>query len=397
MNLLFLTPQLPFPTHQGTTLRTFNLLKQIAPHHRTTLLTFGTSAELESAQPLIELCKRIEIVTPPHRSLLRRAFTTLTSALPDMGLRLESKEMHALIEDVLSQGEFDWIQIEGIEMARYYAESVAARARVVFDDHNAEYMLQRSAFESDVRSPVRWLGALYSLIQWRKLVRFERKVCMEVDSVVAVSRSDDKALRALDSCITPIIIPNGVDTDFYHYAPEDTNSSLLVFTGKMDFRPNIDAMLWFCREILPILRKNFPDVRLKIVGQKPSYRVSSLAQNQGVVVTGAVEDVRPFISEAAVYVVPLRMGSGTRLKILEAMAMGKAIVSTRRGAEGIECLDGRELILADTPDEFATSIGTLLQSEARRKELGRNARRLVEEKYEWKRIVPLFESIYAQR
>lgn len=397
MNLLFLTPQLPFPTHQGTTLRTFNLLKQIAPHHRTTLLTFGTSAELESAQPLIELCKRIEIVTPPHRSLLRRAFTTLTSALPDMGLRLESKEMHALIKDVLSQGEFDWIQIEGIEMARYYAESVAARARVVFDDHNAEYMLQRSAFESDVRSPVRWLGALYSLIQWRKLVRFERKVCMEVDSVVAVSRSDDKALRALDSCITPIIIPNGVDTDFYHYAPEDTNSSLLVFTGKMDFRPNIDAMLWFCRDILPILRKTFPDVRLKIVGQKPSYRVSSLAQNQGVVVTGAVEDVRPFISEAAVYVVPLRMGSGTRLKILEAMAMGKAIVSTRRGAEGIECLDGRELILADTPDEFATSIGTLLQSEARRKELGGNARRLVEEKYEWKQIVPLFESIYVQQ
>jgi glycosyltransferase involved in cell wall biosynthesis len=148
---------------------------------------------------------------------------------------------------------------------------------------------------------------------------------------------------------------------------------------------------------LPILRKTFPDVRLKIVGQKPSYRVSSLAQNQGVVVTGAVEDVRPFISEAAVYVVPLRMGSGTRLKILEAMAMGKAIVSTRRGAEGIECLDGRELILADTPDEFATSIGTLLQSEARRKELGGNARRLVEEKYEWKQIVPLFESIYVQQ
>lgn len=113
--------------------------------------------------------------------------------------------------------------------------------------------------------------------------------------------------------------------------------------------------------------------------------------------TGAVEDVRPFISEAAVYVVPLRMGSGTRLKILEAMAMGKAIVSTRRGAEGIECLDGRELILADTPDEFATSIGTLLQSEARRKELGGNARRLVEEKYEWKQIVPLFESIYVQQ
>lgn len=396
MNLLFLTPQLPFPAHQGTTLRTFNILKQIALHHATTLITFGTSAELESAQPLTELCKRIEIVTPPHRSPLRRAFTTITSDLPDMGLRLESKPMHALIQDVLSQGEFDWIQIEGIEMARYYAKSVAARARVVFDDHNAEYMLQRSAFESDVRSPVRWLGALYSLIQWRKLARFEKKVCLDVDSVVAVSGSDDKALRALDSRIRPIIIPNSVDTDFYRYDPEDSNSSLLVFTGKMDFRPNIDAMIWFCKEILPILRKTLPDVRLKIVGQKPSRRVSSLAQNQGVVVTGAVEDVRPFISEAAVYVAPLRMGSGTRLKILEAMAMGKAIVSTRRGAEGIECLNGRELILADTPDEFATSIGTLLQNAARRKELGRNARRLVEEKYEWKHFVPIFESIYAQ-
>lgn len=396
MELLFLTPQLPFPPHQGTTLRTFNIVKHVAQRHSITLLSFGTASELKAATPLASLCRSIEIVEPPARTLSGRAYSTLFSKLPDMALRLESDRMRDLIERILRENKFDWVQVEGIEMARYTSISRADLPRVLFDDHNAEYKLQRSAFFSDSLIPTRWHAALYSLIQWRKLRSFERSACIAARSVVSVSLGDSEALCALDRRIKPIVISNGVDTGFYQFSSERTELPLLVFTGKMDFRPNIDAMVWFCSEILPIVQKEIPEVKLKIVGQKPTSRILRLREDSRVEVTGAVDDVRPHISTASVYVVPLRMGGGTRLKILEAMAMGKAIVSTKIGAEGLGYVDGRDLVVADSPEVFAREVIMLLRNEKMRFELGENARALVEKRYDWSLIAPLFESVYSQ-
>jgi glycosyltransferase involved in cell wall biosynthesis len=163
----------------------------------------------------------------------------------------------------------------------------------------------------------------------------------------------------------------------------------------MDFRPNIDAMTWFVEDILPRIRTEIPHAHLVIVGQKPAPRIQALAQNPGVAITGWVPDTRPFVADAAVYVVPLRMGSGTRLKILEAMAMGKAIVSTTRGAEGIEYTPNQHLIIADTPETFARAVVALLRDPQRCRELGRHARALVESKYDWRAIIPEFDQVYA--
>lgn len=281
-------------------------------------------------------------------------------------------------------------------MARYTSILNADLPRVLFDDHNAEYVLQRSAFLSDSLIPTRWHAALYSLIQWSKLRTFERSACIAARLVVSVSLADSESLAALDRRIKSIVIPNGVDTGFYQFSTERTELPLLVFTGKMDFRPNIDAMVWFCGEILPLVRKEVPEVQLKIVGQKPTSRILRLIEDSRVEVTGAVEDVRPHISSASVYVVPLRMGGGTRLKILEAMAMGKAIVSTRIGAEGLSYLDRRDLVIADSPELFAREVVTLLRKGKMRRELGKNARALVEKRYDWTLIAPMFESVYAQ-
>jgi glycosyltransferase involved in cell wall biosynthesis len=162
----------------------------------------------------------------------------------------------------------------------------------------------------------------------------------------------------------------------------------------MDFRPNVDAAIWFSEDILPTLRRMIPFAHISFVGQQPNRTVRALATRPGVEVTGWVADTRPYIADAAVYAVPLRMGGGTRLKVLEAMAMGKAIVCTSLGAEGIECMPGRDLVIADRAEDFAQAVGSLIRDPVRRKELGANARKLVEEKYDWQKIVPKFDEIY---
>ncbi len=405
MKLLLLTPQLPYPPHQGTTIRNFNIIKHLAPRHAITLVSFGTAQELAHAEPLRALCQRIEIAPYPTRSLVQRAWTTLTSPLPDMAWRLKSDAMHVLVERVLREEPFEIVQIEGIEMARYAMppKTQNSNLKIIFDDHNAEYVLQRTAFESDARNPKRWHAALYSLIQWKKLERYERTVCHYAHHIVACSQTDAQLLSTLTPTLTPhsslSIIPNGVDTEYF--VPSEAvcakpNAEFgMVFVGKMDFRPNIDAMTWFVDDILPRIRSELPLAHLVIVGQKPVPRIQALAPKPGVAITGWVPDTRPFVADAAVYVVPLRMGSGTRLKVLEAMAMGKAIVSTTRGAEGIAYTPNHHLIIADTSDAFARAVIELLRNPARRRELGRNARALVESKYDWRAIIPQFEHVYA--
>ncbi|MGB8643954.1 MAG: glycosyltransferase [Anaerolineae bacterium] len=433
MKLLLLTPQLPYPPHQGTTIRNFNILKGLAARHEIHLLSFGEPEELADS-PLPQYCKRIEIVAPPVRTLMQRAVETFLSPLPDMARRLHSPTMTAKYARLQSENRYDVIQIEGIEMAPYWSQSshrpqaTGHRSQAtshtlqatghqlqapgnlepatrnlqpvpVFDDHNAEYVLQKTAYEADRKNARRLHAALYSYIQWHKLARFERELCLRAGHVVAVSQYDANAIHHLDPRIQPVVIPNGVDVEYYIPSTEVCAKPLAdlsaVFTGKMDFRPNIDAATWFAHEILPALRREIPLAHISFVGQKPSPRVQALADEPGVEVTGWVPDTRPYIADAAVYAVPLRMGGGTRLKVLEAMAMGKAIVSTTLGAEGIEYIRDRDLVIADGPEEFARAIAALLRNPDRRRELGANARKLAEEKYDWNKLVPLFETLYA--
>jgi glycosyltransferase involved in cell wall biosynthesis len=288
-----------------------------------------------------------------------------------------------------------------LEARNWKLDSGVGHPISVFDDHNAEYVLQQRAFETDVRQPRHWIEALYSLIQWKKLSRYEATVCRLADRVVAVSEADKATLQRLVPGLDVTVVPNGVDVGYYTSAdiqPLPLPSHSLIFTGKMDFRPNVDAGLWFCQEVLPLVRRRMPDVRFYIVGQSPHRRVLRLTDDPAVTVTGYVDDVRPYIAGACVYVIPLRIGGGTRLKVLEAMAIGKPIVSTSLGCEGFQGLvPGRELSLADTPEEFAQQVIGLLDDASRRERLGQAARRFVEEQYDWRLIVPKLERAYERR
>lgn len=404
MKLLFLTPQLPYPPHQGTTIRNFHLLAGLARQHEIALLSFADETRSVDDTPLPDLCYRIDTIpTPPPRSLLPRLATTLLSTQPDMALRLPSRRFGARLEQRVQSEQYDAIQVEGIEMGQYglalrERQLLDSRTQLVFDDHNAEYMLQRRAFLTDVRQPKRWPAAGYSLVQWTKLQRYERNICRAANRVVAVSEADAAALCRLVPGLSPAVVPNGVDVDFFRPDPVDENdeqAATLVFTGKMDFRPNIDAMLWFCNEIFPRIRARQQDVTLAVVGREPHERVRALSSRPNITVTGYVDDIRPYVAGAQVYVVPLRMGSGTRLKVLQAMAMGKAIVSTTLGAEGIAGQAGQHLLVADTPEAFTAAVLALLADPDRRKALGIHARRLVEQEYAWEAIVPRMNAVYA--
>jgi sugar transferase (PEP-CTERM/EpsH1 system associated) len=400
--ILFLTSQLPYPPHQGGAIRTYNMIVNLAPRHEIHLLSFVNSPDdVERAAPLRPYCQTIEVVPVPRRSSLKRLLTTLFSPLPDMALRLPSAEFRHKLAARLESEHFDVVQVESIEMAPYAMGDagweVDNRPLWVFDDYNAEYVLQQRAFETDVRHPRRWIGALYSFIQWQKLRRYEAAVCQRVDQVIAVSEADKEILQKLGPGIAVTVIPNGVDTRAYdpgQIYPLVLEPHSIVFTGKMDFRPNIDAVLWFCHQVLPLIQTQVPDVHFYIVGQKPPMRLKPLAEDPAVTLTGYVDDVRPYIAGAGVYAVPLRIGGGTRLKIMEAMALGKAIVSTSLGCEGYPVTSGRELVIADTPQDFARCVVELLGDGQRREELGHAGRRFVEERYDWRAIIPRLERVY---
>jgi glycosyltransferase involved in cell wall biosynthesis len=324
-----------------------------------------------------------------------------------MGLRLANPEAHALVEGMIATQSYDIVQAEGIEMAAYGWQALrslpaATRPAFVFDDHNAEYLLQKRAALVDLQRPRRWPAALYSLIQWQKLSHYERTICRAADAVLAVSDPDRHALRRLHSKIEPVLLPNGIDLNGYTPTPLPATNDCptLTFTGKMDYRPNIDAVLWFANTVLPLVLAQMPHVCFQIVGMNPHSRLDSLREDPAITLTGAVDDPQPYIQKAAVYVVPMRVGGGTRFKVLEAMASGKAMVSTSLGVEGIAVTDGQELLIADEPENFAARIVELLRDQreggARTRALGEAAYHFVESNYTWERIIPWLRTVYHQ-
>ncbi|MBN1642392.1 MAG: glycosyltransferase [Anaerolineae bacterium] len=403
MHILLLTPQLPYPPHQGTAMRNYGLIAGLAYQHRVTLVSLlAPGDDLARAGPLYEVCEGVYAAAQPLRTASDRFRALATSRLPDMAHRLASSEFAALVDRVLQELQPDVVQFEGIEMAPYLRVPLGLRQAgmriplLVLDDHNAEYLLQRRVFETDVRSPSRWLAALYSLLQWRRLWRYEAWACRQVDVVAAVSEPDARALRRIVPGLQPVVVPNGIDYQTYaayEPAPGFLPPQSLVFTGKMDYRPNVDAALWFAQRVLPLVRAAAPQVRFYIVGQRPHRRLDALRKEAGVVITGRVPETQPYIASAALYVIPLRSGGGTRFKVLEAMAMGQAVVSTSMGCDGFPVAAGREVDLADDPQAFATAVLELLSDPERRRAMGAMGQRFAA-RYDWSEIVPLMVEGY---
>ena len=327
----------------------------------------------------------------------------LVTAKPDMGLRLVQKDAFALLERMLAEKTYDLVQIEGLEMVPYgfqILQMAGDRPLVVFDNHNAEFLLQKRAALMDGRSIARWPAALYSWLQWQKLYRYERAFCQAVDGIVAVSEPDRRMLSSLAPRRPVVNVPNGIEISRYVPQPLLPKSPpSLVFTGKMDYRPNVDAMLWFGLKVLPRVRSQL-DIKLQIVGMDPHRRLDRLRAEPDIELTGEVEDVVPYIHGASVYVTPMRVGGGTRFKVLEALACARPVVSTSLGVEGIPVRDGEHILIADDAASFADAVVSLLRDQAgagdRSRALGEAARSFVETQFSWKTILPQMDAFHAQ-
>ncbi len=358
MHILMLSPYPPYPPHSGGALRIYHLLRGLVNRYSVTLLTFAPDATAIAAlQPLHALAQVEVVLGPPPRSLAQRALTTLFSPLPDMALRNASASYVTKLAELLTRTQFDAVLAESIEMAPYLLQAARCGFYTILDEFNAEYLLQRRAALNDLRRlprPTALIGGSYSLIQWLKLVTFERRVLETAQRVLVVSPEDAAALRRLAPRVRLELVPNGVDcSHFVPPTPPPLPSHDLVFIGTLDYRPNVDAVLWFVHEVLPLIRAQLPEVRLHLIGRRPHRALAALHDGE----TGEVADTRPVLASAAVVVIPMRIGGGSRLKLLEALAMAAPVVCTTMGAEGIPGLrDGEHLLLADTPQAMAQAV-----------------------------------------
>ncbi len=401
MNLLFLTPAPPFPPDQGTSIRNWGIISSLAKQHRISLLTFANRSD-RIAPELNDCCATVISVSNPRaRTPAHRLATALCSPRADLADRLTSPEFTYQLKSLLQSESFDAVHVEGLELAPHLQQIANKRWHtptplIIYDAHNAETVIQYRAFQTDRLQVSRWPAALYSRLQLPRLARLERQISAQADVVLCVSEEDCSALRRLLPGLQPVLVPNGISLNEYPETvkPAGLPSPALVFSGKLDYRPNVDAVLWFAQEILPLVRKIHPEATFVVVGKKAVPVVGRLAEDPAITLTGQVPDVRPLIAAATVFVAPLRMGGGTRFKILEAMALRRPIVSTTIGAEGFPIADGRELLLADTPSEQARAVCSLLEDAPTRTRLGAAGRSFVEANYQWSAIMPRLEEVY---
>jgi len=391
MKILWVKAGKLLPVDTGGKIRSFNILRHLAREHEVTLLSYyggRLDAEYETA-----IAQRL----PGTQTIYTAAPEGAIAQSLDYILRLPSRAPYAVrkfthaavrqqIARRLSDGSLDVAVCDFLSASLNFPVNLAAP--VVLFQHNVETMLWRRMAHTE-KSALRKLS--YS-IEARKMSRYETRTLQRFQHVIAVSDHDREAMLSLCPGCPITVVPTGVDTEQYQVVPPaSANPPLIVFTGSMDWEPNIDAVEYFCREIWPVVLADYPAARFQIVGRSPHPRVQRLA-SASIEVTGTVPSVTEYLRSATVVIVPLRIGGGTRLKIFEAMAMAKAMVSTSIGAEGLDVTPGRDLLIADDAAAFAASILQFLRDPALRRTCEQNAAALAA-RYDWSQIAHRFAEV----
>jgi glycosyltransferase involved in cell wall biosynthesis len=379
-----------WPLTSGGRIRSFHTIRELSKRHEVSVIT--THAPGDDVDELRAQLAGCERVTAPAYAADKRGsagFATAlarswASPLPVDLWRWRVPDVQRAAADQLAPGDVDVCIGDFLSAMPNLPRRV--QAPVVLFQHNVEHVIWRR-LAGTVPS---WQRPLVE-VEWRKLRRYERSACEDATLTIAVSEADRELLASLAPRATVRATPTGVDTDYFAPRERSGGEAGIAFVGSMDWYPNEDAALHLIDSILPEVRRELPGVEATIVGRNPSDRVRAAAAAAGVRVTGTVDDVRPYIAEAAVLVVPLRAAGGTRLKIYEALAMGKAVVSTSVGAEGLPLEDGRHYLRVDDASGFAGAVVSLLREPARRAALGDAGRTLVVERFSWPQVTQEFE------
>ena len=381
MKVLVIDEEIPFPLNTGKRIRTWNLLGRLKEKHDITFFSWGQGqapAEFEGVR--FESFGR-ELPSMSGAGFYANLGLNLFSPRPFSVDRHVTAEFRSKVRQLLDRERFDLVHCEWtpyIEAMR----GLSTKFPTILSAHNVEAHIWERYLQTETNP----LKREYIRIQHRKFERFERKAALGCAHVTAVSYEDASVFRSY-GCEHVTVVPNGVDQDYFQVRESEVLPHSMVFTGSMDWRPNQDGIAHFLKEIFPLVRNRISDATFTIVGRKPPEWLRDMARAMsGVRVTGTVDDVRPFIAEAALYVVPLRVGGGSRLKILEALAMQKPVLSTSVGAEGLNLEDGEHVLLRDTPQAFADAAVAALMAPDDLSDLAKRGRGRVLERYTWDRI-----------
>lgn len=384
------------PQDTGGKIRSFNLLRALARNHEVTLFTFYGRHENDSHAELDKYFSKVVCLPmdlPQARGLGEAVnyVRNLVSLRPYSIAKYCRPAVTKALRELVRSQNFDVILCDFL----FSADAIPwdwPVPKVLFT-HNVEEQIWKRHFQV-TRNPI------WKAISWREYQTMraaEQHYVNLAEHVLAVSETDRNYFAKYADKEKITVIPTGVDIDYFRADSKPEKPNTLAFTGSMDWMPNEDAILYFAESILPRLKEEIPGVELRVVGRKPSERMRTLAKNTPeIVVTGEVPDIRPHVHSSSVYVVPLRIGGGTRIKIFEAMAMGKAVVSTPVGAEGLPVEHEENIVLAEKPEEFARQVARLLRDGSERERIGRAARRLVEQNYNWQSVAGAFEHVFEQ-
>ncbi len=386
MRILLISRRIPYPLDGGYPLRVYNLLRRTARQHEVWLATFISAGyDPGKMAPLREFCAGIETAMLRNQRALShpvKALLYCVRGMPPDLKELESAELSAKINGLMARVDFDVVQIEDSHMAIYLdilPKEIRSRTLLTFHDVNFKRYDELFHLEPKKARKARvWLSS-HLMRHW------EPEIAEQFAKCITVSDLDRCLLLEANPRLNIGVVPNGVDTYHHQLLGRSSNIPALIFVGNMAYRPNADAAIFFCNEIFPLIKERIAQAEFWIVGRDPANEIAQ-RNGGGVHVTGRVDDVCPYYAHSAICVVPLRAGGGTRLKILEAMALGRAVVSTSIGCEGLEVVNGEHLLIADTPREFAEKALLLLRDLELRNHIITQARQLVVNRYDWEVI-----------
>ena len=374
MKLLVLSTWCPFPPDNGSKIRAYYLLRALAEAYRTTLISFCPS--LDAQQGTLQNVEFHPVLASAFRYVQLPRIVKYVSPVPLVFWRI--KEMETALVQLQNEREWDAIVAVQAPAARY-ALRFCGVPRILDVDTALSYQLRERYYEQRTRT-----GRWRAWLSWFKAYRYERALFQRFHICTVVSPLEVTNVQAMAGASTRVVVlPNGVDCAHHLPGLAEAQPHTLVYNGALTYSANYDAMQYLLAEIYPLIKYEVPDVALTITGSTKGVDMSGLRKDASVHFTGYVEDVRIPVAQSAVCIVPLRQGSGTRLKILEAMALGTPVVATCKGAEGLDIADGEHLLLGDTPAAFAGAVLRVLSDAALRERLRRNARALVEQQYDW--------------
>lgn len=385
MNILFISEYLPyFPCYDGFRLIPYNILKELSKRHNFHLISFINDArELKYKEQIGEFCSSVETVFYSHQHTMLKKLKNVFSRYT------WESEMYDRIQTAIKKHNIDLIYVEGANIAQY-VQKIESIPKIVFPHDSPS----ARAF-SLLKLNNTLIKRMKIFIDWLKAVSYEKTVYRHFDHCVVVGPIDKKVIQKHCPNLKVSAISNGVDSKYYAYKPAETGNHKIIFTGNMSYAPNADAVLYFCDNILPLVKKQYSDIKFYIVGSSPSRAVTDLQVDSSIVVTGQVSDIRHYIYESSVCVCPMRQGTGIKNKILEAMAMGIPIVATKTSTVGINITNGENILVEDNPVDFASKVSELLNGRDKRLKLAKNGRRLIDNEYRWDRKAIMVEQILS--